>query len=131
MWCFESMSDPGFRGPKEIYRAFQWSMKGLKATYVAEASFRMEVYLLIILIPCAFLLANTHLDLILLLGSGLLVLLIEIINSAIEAVVDLVCGDEQHELAGRAKDMGSAAVFMSQVIVILTWGLIAYHNLLA
>ena len=122
------MPDPGFRGPKEIFRAFQWSMKGLKATYVAEASFRMEVYLFIILIPCAFLLAKTNIDLILLLGTGLLVLLIEIFNSAIEAVVDLVCGEERHELAGRAKDMGSAAVFMSQVILVLTWGLIAYQN---
>lgn len=125
------MADSGFRGPKEIYRAFQWSMQGLKATYIAEASFRMEVYLFIILVPCAFFLAETHIELILLLGSGLLVLLIEIINSAIEAVVDLVCGEEQHELAGRAKDMGSAAVFMAQIIVLLAWGLVLYHNLLA
>jgi diacylglycerol kinase (ATP) len=88
----------------------------------------MEVYLFIILIPCAFLLAKTNIDLILLLGTGLLVLLIEIINSAIEAVVDLVCGEERHELAGHAKDMGSAAVFMSQMILALTWGLIAYQN---
>ena len=122
------MSDPGFRGPKEIFQAFQWSMKGLKATYQAEASFRMEVYLFILLLPCAYFLADSHIDLILLIGSALLVLLIEIINSAIEAVVDLVCGEERHELAGRAKDMGSAAVFMSQVIVVLVWGLVAYNN---
>ena len=56
-------------------------------------------------------------------------LLVEIINSAIEAVVDLICGEERHELAGRAKDMGSAAVFISQVIVVLVWGLVAYQNL--
>ncbi len=124
------MADPGFRGPKEIIQAFQWSMKGLKATYQAEASFRMEVYLFVLLLPCAYLLADTHIDLILLIGSALLVLLIEIINSAIEAVVDLVCGDDRHELAGRAKDMGSAAVFMSQVIVVLVWGLVFYHNLM-
>ena len=125
------MSDPGFRGPKEIFQAFQWSMKGLKATYQAEASFRMEVYLFILLLPCAYFLADSHIDLILLIGSALLVLLIEIINSAIEAVVDLVCGEERHELAGRAKDMGSAAVFMSQVIVVLVWGLVFYHNVLS
>lgn len=123
------MADSGFRGPKEIYRAFQWSMKGLKATYVAEASFRMEVYLCIIFIPLAFWLANTPVELILLIGSCLLVLLIEIINSAIEAVVDLVCGEDRHELAGRAKDMGSAAVFMAQVILVLTWLIVSYHNL--
>lgn len=123
------MADSGFRGPKEIFRAFGWSMQGLKATYVAEASFRMELYIFIVLLPCAFLLTNSPIELILLIGSALLVLLIEIINSAIEAVVDLICGEERHELAGRAKDMGSAAVFISQVIVVLVWGLIAYQNL--
>lgn len=123
------MADSGFRGPKEIFRAFQWSMKGLKATYQAEASFRMEIYLCIILIPLAIWLAQTPIELILLIGSCLLVLLVEIINSAIEAIVDLVCGEERHQLAGRAKDMGSAAVFMSQVIVVLVWGLILYNNL--
>ncbi len=122
------MADSGFRGPKEIFRAFQWSMKGLKATYQAEASFRMEIYLCIILIPLAFWLANTPVELILLIGSCLLVLLIEIINSAIEAVVDLVCGEERHELAGRAKDMGSAAVFMAQMVVLLVWGFIIFQN---
>ncbi len=125
------MADPGFRGPKQIYQAFQWSMKGLKATYRAEASFRMEIYLFILLLPCAFLLADNHFDIILLIGSALLVLLVEIINSAIEAVVDLVCGEEKHKLAGRAKDMGSAAVFMSQVIVLLVWALIFNHNILS
>lgn len=123
------MADSGFRGPKEIYRAFTWSMQGLKATYRAEASFRMETYLFIVLLPCAYFLANSPVDLILLIGSMLLVLLVEIINSAIESVVDLICGEERHELAGRAKDMGSAAVFISQVIVVLVWGLVAYQNL--
>ncbi|TDR23757.1 diacylglycerol kinase [Marinicella litoralis] len=125
------MPDSGFRGPKEILRAFVWSMQGLKATYVAEASFRMEIYLFIILLPCAFLLSTNHIELILLIGSALLVLLVEIINSAIEAVVDLICGEQRHELAGRAKDMGSAAVFMSQVIVVLVWGVIFYHQVLS
>ncbi|WP_232781874.1 diacylglycerol kinase [Marinicella sediminis] len=104
-------------------------MQGLKATYVAEASFRMEIYLLVLLTPLGIWLSSSHLDLILLFGSALLVLLTEILNSATEAVVDLVCGEERHELAGRAKDMGSAAVFVSQLIVVLTWGLIAWHNL--
>jgi diacylglycerol kinase (ATP) len=122
------MPDSGFRGPKEIYRAFQWSMQGLKAAYQAEASFRMEVYLCVILIPAAFFLAATGIQLILLIGSCLLVLLVEILNSAIEAVVDMVCGDEHHELAGRAKDMGSAAVFIALLMVALTWGVIIYQN---
>lgn len=124
------MADSGFRGPRETFQAFQWSMKGLKATYQAEASFRMEIYLCVILIPLAFWLADSSIELILLIGSCLLVLLIEIINSAIEAVVDLVCGDKRHELAGRAKDMGSAAVFMAQMIVLLAWGVIGYTKLM-
>ncbi len=124
------MADSGFRGPKQIYEAMKWSFKGLKATYVAEASFRMEVYLCIILLPLSFWLAQSGIELILLIGSCLLVLLVEIINSAIEAVVDLVCGDERHELAGRAKDMGSAAVFMAQMLVLLAWGVISCHNLI-
>jgi len=124
------MAAQGFRGPKKLYQAFKWSMKGLKTTYVTEASFRLEVYLFILLLPCAFLLANSHIDLILLIGSLLLVLLVEILNSAVEAVVDMVCGDQRNELAGRAKDMGSAAVFMSQVVVVLVWALILYHNII-
>ena len=125
------MPDAGFRGPKQIYQAMKWSFKGLKATYVAEASFRMEIYLCVILFPLAFWLAQSPIELILLIGSCLLVLLIEIINSAIEAVVDLICGEERHELAGRAKDMGSAAVFMAQMIVLLVWGIIGYENFIA
>lgn len=124
------MPDSGFRGPKQIYQAMKWSFKGLRATYVAEASFRMEIYLCLILIPLAFWLAQTPVELILLIGSCLLVLLVEVINSAIEAVVDLVCGEEHHPLAGRAKDMGSASVFMAQMIVLLAWGIIAYQNLI-
>lgn len=125
------MPDSGFRGPKQIYQALKWSLKGLKATYIAEASFRLEIYLCVILIPTAFWLAQTGIELILLVGSCLLVLVVEIINSAIEAVVDLVCGEEQQKLAGRAKDMGSAAVFMTQIIVLLAWSVIAYQNLTA
>ncbi len=124
------MPASGFRGPKQILQAFKWSLKGLQATYREEASFRLEIYLCVVLIPLSFLLANNHIDLILLIGSCVLVLLVEVINSAIEAVVDLVCGDERHELAGRAKDMGSAAVFLAQMLVLLTWGLICYHNLI-
>ncbi|MCX7553225.1 diacylglycerol kinase [Marinicella sp. S1101] len=123
------MPDSGFRGPKQIYQAMKWSFKGLRATYVAEASFRMEIYLCLVLIPLAIWLAQTPIELILLVGSCLLVLLVEIINSAIEAIVDLVCGEEHHELAGRAKDMGSAAVFMAQMLVLLTWLVIGYQNL--
>lgn len=122
------MADTGFRGPKELVRAGKWSWQGLKAAYQNEASFRLEVYLFIVLIPLAIWLAESNFQLLLLLGSAWLVLLVEILNSAIEAVVDLVCGDEKHELAGRAKDMGSAAVLMATLLTFATWAVVIYQN---
>ena len=124
------MPASGFRGPKALVKAGQWSMQGLKAAYQNEASFRLEVYLFIILIPLAIWLAESSTQLLMLLGSAWLVLLVEILNSAIEAVVDLICGDEQHELAGRAKDMGSAAVFLATALTLVTWAMVIYQNYL-
>ena len=103
-------------------------MQGLKAAYQNEASFRLEVYLFVIMIPLAIWLAESSTQLLLLLGSAWLVLLVEILNSALEAVVDLVCGEEQHELAGRAKDMGSAAVFLATTLTFATWAVVIYQN---
>lgn len=116
------------RGLKQIINAGKWSMQGLHATFKHEASFRLEVYLAIILIPCAIYLAQSAMQLLLLLACVLLVLIIEIINSAIEAVVDMVCGEKFHELAKRAKDMGSAAVFLGQMLVVFTWATVIYQN---
>ncbi len=116
------------RGIKQIYAAFLWSMQGLKASFKHEASFRLEVYLALILTPCAIYLAQTPMQLLLLLSVLLLVLIIEILNSAIEAVVDMVCGEKYHDLAKRAKDMGSAAVFLGQVLVGATWATVVYIN---
>ncbi len=103
-------------------------MQGLKATYQNEASFRLEVYIFFALIPLAIWLAESSLQLMMLLGSAWMVLLVEILNSAIEAVVDLVCGDNKHELAGRAKDMGSAAVLMATLLTFATWAVVIYQN---
>lgn len=122
------MADTGFRGPKELVKAGKWSMQGLKATYQNEASFRLEVYIFFALIPLAIWLAESSLQLMMLLGSAWMVLLVEILNSAIEAVVDLVCGDNKHELAGRAKDMGSAAVLMATLLTFATWAVVIYQN---
>ena len=116
------------RGIKQIYAAFLWSMQGLKASFKHEASFRLEVYLTLILIPCAIYLAQSPMQLLLLLSVLLLVLIIEILNSAIEAVVDMVCGEKYHDLAKRAKDMGSAAVFLGQLLVVGTWASVVYIN---
>ena len=111
------------RGPRRILKAATWSMQGLRAAWLHESSFRLEVYLFVILAPLGWWLAQTPVERVLLIGSMLLVLSIELLNSAIEAVIERY-GDEFHELAGRAKDMGSAAVFVLMMNVLLTWGAI-------
>jgi diacylglycerol kinase (ATP) len=111
------------RRPGRIWLATKWSMQGLRAAWLNESSFRLEVYLLAILGPLGLWLGVDGIERALLLGSCLLVLGVELINSAIEAVIERY-GAEHHELAGRAKDMGSAAVFVLMLNVVLTWGLI-------
>jgi len=111
------------KGIDRIFRAFSWSMSGLKAAFMQEAAFRQELFLCIILVPLAFYFGKTGLEKALLLGSLMLVLIVELLNSAIEAVVDRISKD-QHVLAGQAKDMGSAAVFLSLLNVAIVWILI-------
>ncbi len=118
------------RGPVGVWRAFQWSMKGLAVAWQVEASFRLEVVLFVVLGPCGFLLGRTGVERVLLIGSMLLVLSAELLNSAVEAVIERY-GPEFHELAGRAKDMGSAAVFVLMLNVMLCWGLLLIPRLLA
>ncbi|HET9023454.1 MAG TPA: diacylglycerol kinase [Burkholderiaceae bacterium] len=111
------------RGPRRILLATKWSLQGLRFAWLYESSFRLEVYLLAVLGPLGLWLGHTGVERALLLGSGLLVLGIELLNSAIEAVIERY-GAEHHELAGRAKDMGSAAVFVAMINVVMTWALI-------
>lgn len=111
------------RGPGRILKATVWSLQGLRAAWLHESSFRLEVYLLAVLAPLALWLGQDGVERALLIGSCLLVLSIELLNSAIEAVIERY-GPEFHELAGRAKDMGSAAVFVLMMNVVLVWGLI-------
>jgi len=115
------------RGPKQIYRALKWSLAGLKAAWTFEASFRLEVYLSVIFFPLGLWLGHGGVEKAILVGSLLLVLSAEILNSAIEVVVDKTT-PEFHELAGRAKDMGSAAVFVLMVNVILCWTLVLWQH---
>jgi diacylglycerol kinase (ATP) len=121
------MAKPGKTGIIRIIDAFFYSMKGLKAAWVNEAAFRQEVLLAIVLIPTSFWLAETHIELILLIASVLWVLIAELTNSSIEAVVDRT-GVEHHELSGRAKDIGSALVFISLLLLATVWGIIAYYR---
>lgn len=111
------------RGPRRILMAAKWSLQGLRFAWLYESSFRLEVYLMAVLAPLGAWFGQTPVERVLLIGSGLLVLSIELLNSAIEAVIERY-GAEFHELAGRAKDMGSAAVFVLMANVVLTWSLI-------
>lgn len=110
-------------GVKRWIKALGFTWQGLKSAYRHEEAFRQEVFLLLVSTPIAVWLGNGGVEIALLIGSVILLLIVEIINSAIEAVVDRF-GGEMHELSGRAKDMGSAAVFMAMLNAILVWLLI-------
>jgi len=107
-------------GLQRIVSAIGYSYKGLKAAVRYEAAFRQELVLAIILIPCAIWLGRNTGEIILLIGVVLLVLVVELINSAIEALADAI-SLESHPLLGRAKDLGSAAVFVAFAAAILVW----------
>ncbi|GAA5071500.1 diacylglycerol kinase [Lysobacter panacisoli] len=117
------------RGPARIFKATKWSMQGLRAAWLHESSFRLEVYLFVVLAPVGWWLGQTPVERVLMIGSMLLVLSVELLNSAVEAVIERY-GPEFHELAGRAKDMGSAAVFVVMMNVVLTWGAILLPRVL-
>ena len=108
--------------------ATSYSWLGLKAAFRKEAAFRQELLGLAILGPLGMWLGRTGVEKALLLGSLLLVLIIELLNSALEAVVDRF-GDEWHQLSGRAKDMGSAAVFVGLINVLVVWSLVLLDHL--
>jgi len=107
-------------GADRIVRAFGISMQGLRAAYL-EKAFRQEVALSLVLVPLALLLGRTWVETMMMLMSVGLMLICEIANSAVEAVVDRI-GPEFHELSGRAKDMGSAMVFVAIVLCTLAYG---------
>jgi len=113
----------GKTGLRRIFNAARYSMDGLRAGYRHEDAFRQEVLLAAILIPLAFWLPVGALGKALMIGSVLLVIVVELLNSAIEATVDRISLDN-HDLAKRAKDIGSAAVLVSLVNVLVVWGLV-------
>ena len=115
------------RGPTQIYKALIWSLKGLRAGWKFEASFRLEVYICVIFIPLGLWLGHGAVEKVLLCSTLALIPTAELLNSAIEAVVDKV-SPEFNELAGRAKDMGSAAVFLLMLNALLCWTLILWQH---
>lgn len=124
------MSNPhkGRTGLDRIIHAAGYSWAGLKAAYTGESAFRQETWLCVIAAPLAFWLGKSWEQIALLLGSLLLVLIVELLNSAIEAVVDRV-SFERHELSKRAKDIASAAVLMALVLAGGVWGAALWQHL--
>lgn len=124
------MSNPhkGRTGLDRIIHAAGYSWAGLKAAYVGESAFRQETWLCVIAAPMTYFLAKTWEQAALLLGSLLLILIVELLNSAVEAVVDRV-SFERHELSKRAKDIASAAVLMSLLLAAGIWGAAAWQHL--
>ena len=114
------MTKNGVKGFSRLVNATRFTFKGLLAAWNNEEAFRLEVLGLLCVLPLAIWLASSYLQFALLWGSGLVIVIVELINSAIEAVVDRI-GEERHELSGRAKDMGSAAVFMALVLSAIIW----------
>ncbi len=113
----------GKTGLRRVWNALHYSIDGLKAAYRHEDAFRQEAWLALILIPTAFFMPASGIGKALMVGSVLLVLIVELLNSAVEAVVDRV-SLERHLLAKRAKDIGSAAVLISLLNVLAVWTLV-------
>jgi len=117
------LAKSGKKGLERLIYATGYSWDGLRAAFRHEEAFRQEILLSLVLIPLALWLGETGLDKALLFSVWVLVLLMELLNSAIEAVVDRI-GDEHHELAGRAKDIGSAVVLVALVNAAVVWWLV-------
>ncbi|PHM38441.1 diacylglycerol kinase [Xenorhabdus mauleonii] len=114
-------------GLTRIIKAAGYSAKGIKAAWQNEAAFRQESVAAIIGIIIAFSLDFGMVERIFLISSVILVVIVEILNSAIEAIVDRI-GSEYHELSGRAKDMGSAAVLFTILLALFIWGIILWSH---
>lgn len=117
------MGKSGAVGIRRVVNAAGYSFAGLGAAWRYESAFRQESVLAVILVPLAFVFGDNATEIALLLMTLIIVLITELLNSAVEATIDRI-GLEHHELAGRAKDMGSAAVFLSLCLVIAVWSLV-------
>jgi diacylglycerol kinase (ATP) len=119
------MANSDNKGFVRIIKAAQYSWQGLLSAYQYEEAFRQELWLCLVMLPLGLYLGNNNIERALLVATVLLLPLVEILNSAIEAVVDRI-GEEQHELAGRAKDMGSAAVAIAITLMVVVWVLVLF-----
>jgi diacylglycerol kinase (ATP) len=112
---------------RHIMDAFIWSAGGIRAAWKHELAFRAQVVVIVVMIPVGIWIGETATQWALLFGSCMWVLTTELLNSALETIVDRI-GLEHHELSGRAKDFGSAAAFFSMTTAAIIWGLIAYQR---
>jgi diacylglycerol kinase (ATP) len=115
----------GKTGLQRIWNALNYSLAGLRAAYANEDAFRQEVLLAAVLIPLAVLLPASGIGRALMIGSVLIVLIVELLNSAIEAAIDRISLDH-HRLSARAKDIGSAAVLLALINVLMIWSLVLF-----
>jgi diacylglycerol kinase (ATP) len=122
------MGNQNATGIKRLNNAFGYSMQGFAACFKHEEAFRQEIYASLLLIPLALYAGDSGVERALLLGSWLVVPLVELLNSAIENAIDRI-GEEQHELSGRAKDIGSAAVFVALLLCTCVWLLVLLPRL--
>ena len=121
---------PGKTGLARIIDAAGYSMRGLSFAWKNESAFRQELLGAVILIPFAFFLAESALEISILLIPIFLVVIVELLNSAVEAITDRV-GSELHELSGAAKDLGSAAVLISLILLFIIWGVFIIDKFLS
>jgi len=117
-------------GPGRIWNALRYSIRGLAHAVRVESAFRQELIAATVLLPLALVLALPPLETVALIGSVVLVLIVELVNSSIEAAIDRISFDH-HRLSGRAKDLGSAAVFLALLWCAITWILLAGPAILA
>jgi len=113
------------RGARRVWLATRNSLRGLRHCYRSEAAFRQEVWLSAVLVPAALWLGRDGVERVLLIGSMLVVLIVELLNTGIEVVVDRI-GTEHNHLSGFAKDLGSSAVFFSLLLLVVTWSLVLF-----
>lgn len=121
------MANHNQQGVVRLWNATRYSLAGLRSAWKNEAAFRQETVMSLVMVPAAFWLGSSVVERLMLIGSCLIVLITELLNSAVEAAIDRV-GDDPHRLSRRAKDMGSAAVFISLWLAGITWTLIAYER---
>jgi diacylglycerol kinase (ATP) len=121
------MENKGSKGLVRLINATVYSLKGLSAAWCREAAFRQELVIVLVLLPAAFWVGTTMTQRALLIFSLLAVLMVELLNSAIETAIDRI-GPEHHELSGRSKDLGSAAVMVSLIAAGVVWGLLLWER---